>query len=93
MARPFPFETVFLADARRLASKDEPLPAPKVQTWELWFPEAAANGLLFARARIDPTDELWVHARPRPSPSTSETNGMFRWRGANLSGAPVRSCR
>jgi len=40
------------------------LSAPKVQTWELWFPEAAANGLLFARARIDPTDELWVHAAP-----------------------------
>jgi hypothetical protein len=35
-----------------------------VQTWELWFPEAAATGLEFARARIDPTDVLWVHAAP-----------------------------
>lgn len=35
-----------------------------VQTWELWFPEAAANGLLFARARIDPMEVLWVHAAP-----------------------------
>ena len=38
--------------------------AARVQTWELWFPEAAANGLLFARARIDPATELWVHAAP-----------------------------
>ena len=35
-----------------------------LETWELWFPNAAANGLLFARARIDPTDVLWVHAAP-----------------------------
>ena len=35
-----------------------------VQTWELWFPEAAATGLEFARGRIDPTDVLWVHTAP-----------------------------
>src|SRR5690242_13202674 len=35
-----------------------------METWELWFPEAAATGLLFARARIDPTDAVWVHAVP-----------------------------
>ena len=35
-----------------------------VQTWELWFPDAAATGLLFARARIAPADVLWVHAAP-----------------------------
>jgi len=35
-----------------------------METWELWFPAAAANGLPFARARIDPTDVLWVHAPP-----------------------------
>ena len=35
-----------------------------VQTWELWFPEAGATGLEFARARIDPTQVLWVHAAP-----------------------------
>jgi hypothetical protein len=34
------------------------------QTWELWFPDAAATGLLFARARIPPTAVLWVHAAP-----------------------------
>ena len=35
-----------------------------VQTWELWFPEAAATGLLVARARLKPTAVLWVHAAP-----------------------------
>lgn len=35
-----------------------------VQTWELWFPEAAATGLLVARARLKPTAVLWMHAAP-----------------------------
>jgi hypothetical protein len=34
------------------------------ETWELWYPNAAANGLMFARARIDPTQVLWAHAAP-----------------------------
>lgn len=40
------------------------MPNDNLQTWELWFPNAAANGLLFARCRIDPTEVLWVHAAP-----------------------------
>ena len=35
-----------------------------LQTWELWYPEAGNTGLPFARARIDPSDVLWVHAAP-----------------------------
>ena len=35
-----------------------------IQTWELWYPAAAATGMEFARGRIDPTDVLWVHAAP-----------------------------
>jgi hypothetical protein len=35
-----------------------------VEVWDLWFPEAGATGLPFARGRIDPTDVLWVHAAP-----------------------------
>lgn len=35
-----------------------------IQTWELWYPAAAATGLEFARGRIDPTGVLWVHAAP-----------------------------
>ncbi|HEX2222419.1 MAG TPA: hypothetical protein VHK06_07820 [Candidatus Limnocylindria bacterium] len=36
----------------------------ELETWELWYPAAAATGLPFARGRIDPTDVLWVHAAP-----------------------------
>jgi hypothetical protein len=35
-----------------------------MHTWELWYPRAAATGLLFARGRLDPTAVLWVHAAP-----------------------------
>ena len=34
------------------------------QTWELYYPEAAATGVELARARIAPTDVVWVHAAP-----------------------------
>lgn len=35
-----------------------------MQTWELWYPEAGATGLSFARGRVDPVDVMWVHAAP-----------------------------
>ena len=35
-----------------------------LQTWDLWYPKAAATGLPFARGRLDPTAVLWVHAAP-----------------------------
>lgn len=35
-----------------------------MHTWTLWYPKAASTGLLFARARIDATDEVLVHAAP-----------------------------
>ena len=35
------------------------------QTWELWYPDAAATGLYLARARIDPIEVVWAHAVPR----------------------------
>jgi hypothetical protein len=30
--------------------------------WEVWYPKAAATGLLFARGRCDPTDRMIVHS-------------------------------
>jgi hypothetical protein len=36
-----------------------------LQTWELWYPGAAATGLPFARGRLDPTEVLWVHSPPK----------------------------
>jgi hypothetical protein len=36
-----------------------------VHTWEIWYPGAGATGIQIARARIDPTDAVWVHAVAR----------------------------
>ena len=35
-----------------------------MEVWDLWFPEAGATGLPFARGRLDATQVLWVHAVP-----------------------------
>ena len=35
-----------------------------LQTWELYYPEGAATGMELARARIDPTEVVWLHAAP-----------------------------
>ncbi len=37
---------------------------PPLEIWELWFPNAAAQGLPFARGRLRRTERLWVHAAP-----------------------------
>ncbi len=33
-------------------------------SWEVWYPKAAATGLLLARGRLNATDRLLVHAVP-----------------------------
>ena len=33
-------------------------------TWELYYPESGATGVEIARARIDPTEVVWLHAAP-----------------------------
>jgi hypothetical protein len=35
-----------------------------IEIWDLWFPDAAAQGLPFARGRLRATDVLLVHAAP-----------------------------
>lgn len=35
-----------------------------MQIWDLWYPNAAAQGLSFARARIEPQPHVWIHAAP-----------------------------
>ncbi len=37
---------------------------PELQIWDLWYPQAAATGVAFARGRINPTNILLVHAAP-----------------------------
>jgi hypothetical protein len=36
----------------------------QIEIWDLWFPEAAAQGLPFARGRLQATDLLLAHAAP-----------------------------
>lgn len=38
--------------------------ATQIETWDLWFPAAAARGLSFARGRLDAAETLLVHAPP-----------------------------
>ena len=38
------------------------LPSP--QYWTVWYPKAAATGLLLGRGRLDAADQLLVHAAP-----------------------------
>lgn len=35
-----------------------------IHIWDLWFPDAAAQGLSFARGRLDAAEVLLVHAAP-----------------------------
>lgn len=37
---------------------------PRHEIWDLWFPDAGAQGLSFARGRLDATDVMLVHAAP-----------------------------
>ena len=36
----------------------------QLQIWDLWYPQAGATGLPFARGRLDATQVLLVHAPP-----------------------------
>lgn len=35
-----------------------------LQIWDLWYPEAGATGIPFARGRLDATNVVLVHAAP-----------------------------
>jgi len=36
----------------------------QLQIWDLWYPQAAATGVAFARGRLGATKVLWAHAAP-----------------------------
>lgn len=36
----------------------------RLQTWDLWIPDAAATGVPFARGRLEATETLIVHSAP-----------------------------
>jgi hypothetical protein len=35
-----------------------------MEIWDLWYPNAAAQGLSFARCRVEHTPAVWVHSAP-----------------------------
>lgn len=45
-----------------------------MQTWDMWFPGAAATGIPFARSKIQGAEVLLVHAAP-PKLAVSVRNG------------------
>ena len=55
------------------------------QIWDLWVPEVAAQGLSFARGRLDATDVVLVHAvGPTLSVEVRDDAGHVLARGAPL---------
>ena len=56
-----------------------------MQVWDLWFPEAGATGLPFARGQVDPATVMWVHAAPVvPAVVVRDGNDRIVARGENL---------
>jgi hypothetical protein len=55
------------------------------QIWDLWYPNAAAQGLPFARGRLDATDVLLVHAAPETlDVAVRNDDGQLLARGSGL---------
>jgi hypothetical protein len=55
------------------------------QIWDLWYPNAAAQGLAFARGRLDATDVLLVHAAPETlDVAVRDDNGNVLAQGKTL---------
>lgn len=55
------------------------------ETWDLWYPRAAARGLPFARGRLQATDVLLVHAAPDVlDVDVRDDGGRLLARGAGL---------
>lgn len=55
------------------------------QVWDLWYPDAAAQGLPVARGRLDATDTLLIHAAPDVLNVEVRTDaGALIARGENL---------
>jgi hypothetical protein len=57
----------------------------QIEIWDLWFPEAAAQGLLFGRGRLQSTDVLLAHAAPANlRVDVVDDAGRLLARGTNL---------
>jgi hypothetical protein len=61
------------------------MPEETLQTWDLWFPQAAASGLSFARSQIDPQTVVLVHSVPPTlSVEMRDSQGMLLAQGKDL---------
>ena len=57
----------------------------QIEIWDLWFPEAAAQGLPFARGRLQATSVLLAHAAPANlRVDVMDDAGKLLARGTNL---------
>ena len=54
------------------------------QIWDLWYPDAAAQGLPFARGRLDATDIVLVDAAPETLESRYGATMAACWTGKGL---------
>lgn len=55
------------------------------QVWDLWIPDAAAQGVSFARGRLDATGVLIVHAAPEKlTVEVFDDNRVLQARGVDL---------
>ena len=55
------------------------------QVWDLWVPDVAAQGISFARGRLDATDVLLVHAAGAAlNVEVRDDGGTVLARGTNL---------
>src|SRR3954447_15762994 len=56
-----------------------------MELWDLWFPDAAATGLPFARGRVEPANHLLVHAAPPAlAVEVRDESGVLLARGERL---------
>ncbi|NJN17554.1 MAG: hypothetical protein HC822_15415 [Oscillochloris sp.] len=60
------------------------MPQNNTLIWDIWYPQAGATGLPFARGSMDATDILLVHAAPPVLTVTVQDNGTIVARGENL---------
>ncbi|HYL44699.1 MAG TPA: hypothetical protein VEU97_15050 [Ktedonobacteraceae bacterium] len=55
------------------------------QIWDLWIPDTAAQGVSFARGRLDETEVMIVHAAPEKlTVEIYDDNGMLQAKGKDL---------
>lgn len=64
---------------------------PIHEIWDLWYPSAGAQGMSFARGRLDATDVMLVHAAPETlRVEVRDDDGNLLARGDGLKATDAR---